>query len=121
MATWKKALVVGLAVLVGTLPVFARVDVGLPGSTSAAQQASTLLPEGKELGDDELLQAEGEIFILWVLLGAAAAGAAGGAIYEKRFDEDPGVIDRDDRRSIAGWAATGATMALVKRAIYAAF
>ena len=73
------------------------------------------------MGDDELFQAKGEIFILWVILGAAAAGAAGGAVYEKWFDEDPGVIDRDDRRAIAGWAAAGVAMALVKRAIFACF
>lgn len=29
MATWRKVLVVGLAVLVGVVPVLARVDAGL--------------------------------------------------------------------------------------------
>jgi len=121
MAAWRRVLVVGLGVLVGALPVFARVDAGLQGAATAVHQTSVPLPRGDEVGDDELLQAEGEIFILWFLLAAAAAGAAGGAVYEKWFDEDPGLIDGDDRRAIAGWAAAGAATALTKRAIMAAF
>jgi len=109
MATWRKALVLGLAVVVGAVPVLARVDLGLQAAAPVVQQPSVPLPQGDEMGDDELLQAEGEFwwFIIAVLAGAAGA-AAGGTIYEKWFDEDPGVIDRDDRRAIVGYTIWGA-------------
>ncbi len=99
MARWKKALVLGLVVSVGAVPALARTE---------AQQTSVPLPQGDEIGDDELLQVEGELwwFIIAVLAGAAG-GAAGGAIFENWFDEEPG-IDSDDRRAIAGYAIWGA-------------
>ncbi|MGC9523685.1 MAG: hypothetical protein ACP5HG_17670 [Anaerolineae bacterium] len=108
MAVWRKALVGGLAVLVGAFPVLARVDPGLPTSATVAQQAKVVLPQGRELGDEELLQAEGEFwwFIAEVLFGAAI-GAGTAAIKENGFDEEPG-IDADDRREIAFGAMVGA-------------
>jgi len=101
-------LVVGLAVLVGVVPVLARVDAGLQAAAAANQQTSVPLPQGDELGDDELLQADGELWWLIIaVLAGAAGGAAGGAIFENWFDEDYG-IDTDDRRAIAGYAVWGA-------------
>ena len=97
MATWRKALVAGLAVLVGAVPVFARVEAGMQVATPEVQQTSVPLPQGDELGDDELLQTEGEFwwFLLFAMLGAGVR-----LVQEQWFDEDYGV-DRDDRRRIA--------------------
>lgn len=97
MATWRKALVAGLAVLVGAVPVFARVEAGMQVATPEVQQTSVPLPQGDELGDDGLLQTEGEFwwFLLFAMLGAGVR-----LVQEQWFDEDYGV-DRDDRRRIA--------------------
>jgi len=119
MAAWRRVLVVGLAVLVGALPVFARVDAGLQVAATAVPQAEVPLPQGDEVGDDELLQAEGELGLLLSLLISALIGAAAGATYgtieAQWFDEEPG-IDVDDRHDdIAGGAAIGALGGLVAR------
>ncbi|MCR4392516.1 MAG: hypothetical protein NUV94_07125 [Candidatus Acetothermia bacterium] len=81
MATWKKALAVALAA-------FAQVSV--------AEEVQSVLPNGEELGDEELLQAEGEFG--WFLIGLILGGRAM-AVYENWFDEDYG-IDKDDLREI---------------------
>ena len=84
MATWRKALVLGLAVVVGAVPVLAQVDLGLQAAVPEVQQPSVPLPQGDEMGGDEVLRAEGEFwwFIIAVLAGAAG-GAAGSAILRK--------------------------------------
>lgn len=108
MATWKKALVVILAALVGVVPVFARISEGSSVTQPFPSQKSIPLPQGDEMASNELLQVEGEIWWLLVaMLFGAIGGAGGGAIYENWFDEDYG-IDADDRRSIAGYAVWGA-------------
>ena len=70
------------------------------------------LPDGRELGDDELLEVEGELAFLLVLIFVAVAGATTGAgvaaIHENWFDEDYG-IDGDDWRQI-GFGAIGGAM-----------
>ena len=114
MATWRKALVVGLAVLVGAVPTLARVDVGLQVTATAAQQAGVPLPHGDEMGNEELLQAEGEFWIAFaIVLCGAGIGAAMGAVHERWFDEDPHCIDRDDWREISYGALSGAMAAIL--------
>ncbi len=90
----------------------------LPGTTATDLEAATAgagvpLPVGDELSDEQLLEAEGELW--WFVIGALALGAAGGAagaaIYENWFDEDYG-IDRDDRRQIGAEALRGAVNAI---------
>ena len=67
------------------------------------------LPVGDELSDEQLLEAEGDVW--WFIVGALL-GAAGRAAYqtirENWFDEEYG-IDRDDRREI-GLAALDGVM-----------
>lgn len=101
MAAWRKALVVGLVVLVGAVPVLARIEAGMHVIAPKAQQTSVPLPQGDEMGDDELLQAEGEFFWFWII--AILAGGAM-AVHENWFDEEYG-IDRSDMRAIFGVAA----------------
>jgi len=71
-------LVLGLAVVVGAVPVLARVDVGLQVATTAAQQTSVPLPQGDELGDKELIQSEGEVGPLDQSMGTSGSGSSGG-------------------------------------------
>ena len=96
-------LVIVVLVGVGVFPGTAAASLGAAPPGSAVP-----LSEGDELTDEQLLQAEGELwwFVLPVLL-SAAAGAATSAIYENWFDEDYG-IDRDDRRQIGAEALRGA-------------
>ena len=103
MATWRKALVVGLVVLVGAFPVFARVDVGLQAAAPAVQQTSVPLPRANEMGDDELLQAEGEFWIAFVI--AFCFGASLAAWHEYYEDEDRGVDWDDAPAIVAGGVA----------------
>jgi len=100
-ATWREVLVVGLAVLVGAVPVLARVDAGLQVATAAVQQTSVPLPNGDEMGDDGLLQTEGEFFWFWII--AILAGGAT-AVHDNWFDEDHG-ISKSDLWAIFGAAA----------------
>jgi len=86
----------------------------LPGTTTTDLEAATAgvgvpLPVGDELSDEQLLEAEGELwwFVIGALLGAAGQ-AAHQTIVENWFDEEYG-IDRDDRRNI-GLAAMGGAM-----------
>lgn len=100
MLSFGKALAIGLAVLVAGFPVLA----GLELETGASPEASTLpVPQGKELNDTELLQAQGEFW--WFLIGFVFAGG-GRAVYENWFDEDYG-IDRDDLKGVMGSAFGG--------------
>lgn len=116
MATWRKVLVVGLAVLVGAVPVLAKVEAGMQVAVPECQQTQVPLPSGDEMSDDELLQAEGELAPLLVLLGYVLAGAAigagigagVGAIKAQWFDEEHGIDDDDLREDIAHGAAAGA-------------
>ena len=101
MARWKKALVLGLVVSVGAVPALARTEGGMPVATTEAQQTSVPLPQGDEIGDDELLQVEGEFFWFWII--AILAGGAT-AVHENWFDEEYG-IDKSDIRAIFGVAA----------------
>lgn len=97
MVACRKVVVFGLVVLIGSFPVLATVDHVLQVPSSHLSP-SIPLPAGKELGDDELLDIEGEI-AWWIpiafpfILGIGAAGGA--AVHENWFDEDYG-IDRDD-------------------------
>jgi len=75
------------------------VDAGLQATTAADQ--SVPLPQGDEVGDDELLQTEGEFFWFWII--AILAGGAT-AVHENWFDEEYG-IDKSDMRAIFGVAA----------------
>jgi len=109
MATWRKALVLGLAVVVGAVPVLARVDLGLQAAAPVVQQPSVPLPQGDEMGDDELLQAEGELGFIAAVIIAFCVGAGWAAYEEYYHDEDRGV-DWDDAPRIAG---AGAVCALL--------
>ena len=97
MVACRKVVVFGLVVLIGSFPVLATVDHVLQVPSSHLSP-SIPLPAGKELGDDELLDIEGEI-AWWIpiafpfILGIGAAGGA--AVHENWFDEDYG-IDRND-------------------------
>jgi len=104
MAAWRRVLVVGLAVLVGAFPVLARVDAGLQVAATAVPQAEVPLPQGDEVEDDELLQAEGELFWLAAVF-AFCFGAALGAWHEYYEDEDHGVDWDDAPAIVAGGAA----------------
>lgn len=85
--------------------------VARPDPLSTAAPFTLVLPDGRELEDDELLGVEGELFFLFTILiytaAFAAAGAAGATVHENWFDEDYG-IDSDDLRNIGSGAATGA-------------
>jgi len=82
MATWRKALVLGLAVVVGAVPVLAQVDLGLQAAVPEVQQPSVPLPQGDEMGGDEVLQAElSSLYSLELLVGQPVALS-----YEKWFD-----------------------------------
>jgi hypothetical protein len=104
--------VVPLVLCLCTVPLQASTD---SGSSLAGSPIRVPLPQGRELGDAELLAVEGEIAFLLALLligAGAATGAAGGAmVYENWWDEDYG-IDSDDWRTIGG-AALGVFMATV--------
>lgn len=77
MATWRKALVLGLAVLVGALPVLARVDASLGSDVTALScEDCLLLPVGEEI-DDELVHFDGEV--AWYPVALLDAGIGGGA------------------------------------------
>jgi len=96
-------LVIVVLVGVGVFPGTAAASLGAAPPGSAVP-----LPEGDELTDEQLLEAEGELW--WFIVGAllsAAAHAGGAAIHENWFDEEYG-IDRDDRRLIALGAVRGA-------------
>ena len=90
------------------VPLQASTDSGF---SLAGAPLSVPLPHGRELGDTELLEVEGELFFLLTILiytaAFAAAGAGGAAVHENWFDEDYG-IDTDDWRKIASGATTGA-------------
>jgi hypothetical protein len=60
MATRKKALAVASAAVVGLVPAFARVS-----AAQAVQEALATLPVGDELSDEELLQTDGEGFLVY--------------------------------------------------------
>jgi hypothetical protein len=101
MATWKKVVVVALAVVVLVLPVFAQVTV--------AEEVQSVLPAGEELLDTELLGAEGEVApILVALLDAGIAGgaAAGGYLVGCCTSLDPG-------ENAAALAAIGAASTIL--------
>ncbi len=115
MATWRKALVFVLVLLIGVFPVFARMNAGWDVTTVTNQQVSVPLPSGNEMQDDELIQAEGEGVVLVAFL-AFCFGAAFGAWFQQYEDEDYGV-DWDDAPAIV---ATGMlTMVGVILGIYA--
>jgi len=81
------------------------VEAGVQVATPEVQQTSVPLPQGDEMSDDELLQAEGEFWIAFVI--AFCFGAALAAWHEYYEDEDRGV-DWDDAPAIA---AGGVAMA----------
>ncbi|MBN1858291.1 hypothetical protein JW848_03695 [Candidatus Bipolaricaulota bacterium] len=99
--------IVGL-VIVMLVGISAYPGTEATGLGAAGGGGSVPLPVGDELSDEQLLQAEGELwwFVIGALLGAAAH-AGGQAIHENWFDEEYG-IDRDDRRMIALGAVRGA-------------
>jgi len=89
-----KALAVALTVLVVKAPVLAQL-----GEAQALQvpESQIMLPNGEEMGDNELLQIEGEAVPAWavpVIVGFVVGAMT--TIKEAFFDEDLGVIDRDD-------------------------
>jgi hypothetical protein len=105
-ARWIKVLVLFLAGLMVVFPTFTQVAVAqiVPAqeqeTPTLVKETSVPLPQGRELGDEELLQAEGEFF--WFFAFAVVFGGAR-AVYENWFDEDYG-IDKDDLKGIAGTA-----------------
>jgi len=119
MAMWKKALVLVVASLVVAFPVVTQVAMarpvvlGLFPTKQAAQQAlevspaasqsSVVLPQGKELSDEELSQTDGEFF--WFIVGMVLLGGAS-AIYHNWFDGKYGT-DHNDLVDIAGNAMVG--------------
>ena len=78
----------------------------------AGEPFSVPLPPGRELADQELLEVEGElapvIILLFACLGAAVGAGGGMAVHENWFDEDYG-IDGDDWGEIGGAAITAFT------------
>ena len=100
-----------VASLVGAFPVVTQVAMASPllgtfptkqaaqqalGASPTASQSSIVLPQGKELGDEELSQAKGEFW--WIILPILYGGAL--AIYHNWFDGTYG-IDKTDRKDIA--------------------
>ena len=118
MAMWKKALVLVVASLVVALPVVTQVAMARPlilgvfptrqaaeqalGTSSTASQSSVVLPQGKELGEEELKQTDGEFW--WIIVPVLWGGAL--AIYHNWFDGKYG-IDRNDLKNIAFGALMG--------------
>ncbi len=92
MATWKKAVVVALAAVVGFVPMFACVS---HAQAVPVNEAPVTLPVGDELSDAELLGVKGEqveVVVASVLIGAAI-GYAG---HELSGEEDTaGKLARD--------------------------
>ena len=81
------------------------------GSSLADTPIRIPLPHGRELGDTELLEVEGELafllaFAIYAIAGAVT-GAGATAVYENWFDEDYG-IDADDWNKIGYGAIAGA-------------
>ncbi len=80
-----KVVAVALAAVVGWVPVFAQVSYA-----QVVPSSSVVLPVGDELGEEDLLDAEGEF---WHWIVAAALGllhAIGWTIYDAFFDGEPG-------------------------------
>lgn len=78
MATWRKAVGLGLAVLLGMFPVFARVDTETHESADRIkynQDYQVLLPNGDVCTDEELISADGEL--AWYLVALLDAGIGG--------------------------------------------
>ncbi len=131
MAISRKALVVCMAVLVVWVPVFAQpILLGVfptkqaaeqaLGTSSTSSQSSVVLPQGEELGDEELSQTDGEFF--WFLaFGVFYGGIL--AIYHNWFDGTYG-IDHNDLIDIVGTsfaAAIGGEVGGAAVAAYQAF
>lgn len=90
MAMWKKALVIVVASLVAVFPMVTQVAMARPlvsglfpteqaaqealGAAPTVSQSSVVLPQGKELGDEELTKTDGE-GLLTAVIGAALGGA----------------------------------------------
>lgn len=125
-ARWMKVLVLFLAALIAVFPAFTQVAVAqtVPAQEQEAptsvKEASVPLPQGRELGDEELLQADGEFF--WFLaVGVLYGGAL--AVYHNWFDGKYG-IDKDDGKHIAagalvagvGGACLGSSVAVISAA-----
>ena len=72
----------GSAVVVGAVPVLARVDLGLQAAAPVVRQSSVPLPQGEELGDKELIQSEGEVGLLVWVAGIIWGALTGWATYE---------------------------------------
>lgn len=105
-ARWMKVLVLFLAGLMAVFPAFTQVAVAqtVPAQEQEApisvKEDSVPLPQGRELGDEELLQADGEFF--WFLAFGVLYGG-GLAVYHNWFDGKYG-IDKDDGKRIAAGA-----------------
>lgn len=94
------ALLIGVGFVPGVGPVYNLIAVA-----GEAQGTIPVLPLGEELGDEELLQVEGE---LGVIVGGALLfgfGALIGGIHEWFFDEEPGLDWNDAGPIILGGVA----------------
>ena len=91
MVACRKVVVFGLVVLIGSFPVLATVDPVLQVPSSHLSP-SIPLPAGKELGDDELLETEGELIVeVLAVLGLMGWGAlTGWVLWECR--DHPGLL-----------------------------
>jgi len=98
MAVWKKVVLVALVAVVGLVPAFAQLSYA---QAAPVQQASVTLPQGRELGDEELLDTEGELWLTLLLGFCFGAGLA--AWHEYYRDEDRGVDWDDAPEIVLGW------------------
>lgn len=107
MVSCRKAVVLCLAVLVGGFPVIATVDYTwqIPSSDLSP---SIPLPMGNELGDNELLETEGEVAgVVIVVIGLLGWGAlAGWVMWECR--DHPGLLIAAAAVGTAGAGVIGA-------------
>ena len=126
MVMWKKALVLVVASLVVALPVITQVAMARPlilgvfptkeaaeqalGTSSVASPSSVVLPQGKELGDKELAQTDGEFAPFLIIATAcwAALGAGGGYYVASILERAPLVVRSLAVAGVAAAAAAGA-------------
>ena len=114
MSRWMQMVAVALVAVVGLVPAFAQV-----GYAQVLPSSSVVLPVGDELGEEDLLDAEGEF---WHWIVAAALGLAWAivwTIYDAFFDGEPGF---QHTRTIVGgsllvYAGTFAVGAQISTAI----
>ncbi len=111
VVTLRKGLVFSLALMVAAFPVFSQLAPGMESQAAVGERTPVPLPEGNELSDEELLDAESEFFFIAAAL-AFSFGAALAAWNEQYNDEDYGV-DWDDASTIVAGGVGGVGFLLI--------